>query len=184
MFQGLLRRAERSVNQVIARALERALVAVPLLVAAGFATAAVTLKLVELYGSVIAYGLMAAIFAVIGLVAMAVVGMGTSEQPAEDTPSGTENDQPSQAEGLIDNAADLLTPEVRSFLGSVAPTALPVALRGVTRNLPLILMLAAAAYVISLFGDGGEEQAPAPEQPVEPGEGDAKPASSASRAAA
>ncbi|WP_072395244.1 hypothetical protein [Hyphomicrobium sp. CS1GBMeth3] len=160
MFQGLLRRAERSVNQVIARALERALVAVPLLVAAGFATAALTVKLVELYGSVTAYGVMAAIFAVIGLVTMAVVGVGTSEPGAAEDQSSAESEQPSPAEGLIDDAADFLTPEVRSVLASLAPMALPGVIRSVGRNLPLVLILAVAAFVISRFGETGEEAAP------------------------
>ena len=52
MFQGLLMRAERSIDQVIAKYMGRAMVAVPLLVATGFATAALTVELVELYGSV------------------------------------------------------------------------------------------------------------------------------------
>lgn len=160
MFQGLLQRVERSANQVIARALERALVAVPLLVAAGFATAALTVKLVELYGAVTAYGVMAAIFSVIGLVTMAIIGIGANGSDAGATQTDAESEQPFQAEGLIDEATDLLTPEVRSVLASVAPMALPGMIRGARRNLPLILMLALAAFVISRFGTTGKEAGP------------------------
>ncbi len=76
MFQGLLKRAERSIEPVVAKYMERAMVAVPLLVGRGFATAALTVKLVELLRLGLAYGAMAALFGVIGLVTMAIVNVG------------------------------------------------------------------------------------------------------------
>ena len=166
MFQGLLKRAERSLDQMIARVLERALVAVPLLVAAGFATAALTVKLVEQYGAVSAYGVMAALFAVIGLVTMAIVGVGNgaAEPDAAEAPSASasSSDQSEQAGGSAD-VADFLTPELRSVLASMAPAALPGVVRGVGRNLPLILILAIVAFVISRFAETEGAEATAPE---------------------
>lgn len=165
MFQGLLKRAERSLDQMIARVLERALVAVPLLVAAGFATAALTVKLVEQYGAVSAYGVMAALFAVIGLVTMAIVGVGNgaAEPDAAEAPSASASSDQSEQAGEPADVADLLTPELRSMLASMAPAALPSVVRGVGRNLPLILILAIVAFVISRFAETESAEATAPE---------------------
>lgn len=154
MFQGLFKRAERSIDQAVSRIVARAIVAAPLLVAAGFATTAVTVKLVELYGSVVAYGLMAVLFAVISLITMAIVGVGNSAPAAEanaaeeklEDSAAPPNEEPTGVE-------DLLTPEIRSVFASAAPIALPGMLRLVGRNLPLLLILAVAAYIISRFGE-------------------------------
>lgn len=163
MFQGLLKRAERSLDQVIARVVGRALVAVPLLVAAGFATAALTVKLVEQYGAVTAYGVMAALFSLIGLVTMAIVGAGTHAEgepaAAESAPSTSESEN-AESESLAD-AADFLTPEMRSMFASAAPMALPAIVRGVGRNLPLIFLLAVVAYIVSRFAGTPDEAAAA-----------------------
>lgn len=157
MFQGLLRRAESTIDQVVAKYMSRAMVAIPLLVAGGFATAALTVKLVELYGSVTGYGLMAALFGVIGLVTMAIVGTG-ERRPAEpataEQPAAASAEQPSS--DAID-AAELLTPEVRALLASVAPMAVPGLIRGVGRNLPLIFFLALVGFLISGFTGSPEE---------------------------
>ena len=159
MFQGLLRRAEQSIDQVVAKYVGRATVAIPLIVAAGFATAAVSVKLVESYGPVIAYSIMAAGFAVLSLVTMAIVGTGngtveTLSEPAAaaDTADKTEE----QADPGLD-PSELLTPEVKAFLASTAPMALPSIARGVGRNLPLILILALVGYFISRFAGATTE---------------------------
>ena len=88
MFQGLFKRAERSIDSVVDRFVSRALIAIPLLVAGGFATAALTVKLVELYGSVTGYELMAVLFTVIGFVTMAIVNVNAESMPPE-SPSTT-----------------------------------------------------------------------------------------------
>lgn len=155
MFQGLLKRAERSIDQVVAKFLGRAMVAVPLLVAGGFATAALAVKLVEQYGPVTGYGLMAVLFGVIGLVTMAIVGVGTrseGEPAAASETSPAPDDAATQREDMTD-ATDLLTPELRSLLASAAPVAIPGLVRGVGRNLPLVFMLALLAFVISRFAE-------------------------------
>lgn len=154
MFQGLFKRAETTINSVVAKYVGRAMVAIPLLIAGGFATAAATVKLVELYGPVTSYAMMAALFAVIGLVTMAVVAVET--RPAEE-PVAEQAAEPSadSAETALD-PADLLTPEVRAFLSSAAPMALPSVARGIGRNLPLIFILALIGFVISRFGQSSD----------------------------
>src|SRR5690349_14836441 len=133
MFQGLFKRAESTIDSVVARFVARALVAIPLIVAAGFATAAATIKLVELYGSIVALSLMAAAFAVIGLVALAIVDISarpSGEAVAEEPPASPT----SEASGDAIDPMDLLTPEVRALLASAAPMALPGIARGIGRN--------------------------------------------------
>lgn len=144
MLQGILQRAERKVDSVVAKYIGRATVAVPLIVAGGFATAALTVKLVELYGAVTAYAMMAALFAVLAVLTAALVGGGVV---AEDVaaPTSAESIEAEQA------VEDLLTPELRAMLTTAAPVALPVVARSIFRNLPLLLVLAIAAYLFSRF---------------------------------
>lgn len=155
MFQGLFKRAEITIDSVVSKFVMRALVAIPLIVAAGFATAALTLKLVEQYGAVTGHALMAALFAAIGLVTFAVVGFEAA--PVAEQSAAQAADTATAENISSDDPADLLTPEVRAFLSSAAPMALPGIARGVGRNLPLILMLALAAFVISRFADTAGE---------------------------
>jgi hypothetical protein len=152
MFQGLFRRAENTIDSVVSRFVSRALVAFPLIVASGFATAAITVKLIEIYGAVVACSLMAALFALVGLVTMAVVDFGartdSAESPAAETAAAASSSDGAEVEM---DPTDLLTPEIKAFLASAAPMALPGLARGVTRNLPLILILALIGFVISRF---------------------------------
>lgn len=148
MFQGIFRRAELAVDSVVAKYVGRVTVAVPLIVAAGFATAALTVKLVELYGAVTAYALMAALFAVLGMLTAAFVGIrpvGQEEAPAE-AAAGESSESVKEVENL-------LTPEVRAVLATAAPMALPAVARVILRNLPLVVLLAIATYIVSRFAD-------------------------------
>lgn len=154
MFQGLFRRAESTIDSVVAKYVGRAAIAIPLVIAGGFATAALTVKLVEIYGSVTAYAIMAALFALIGLVTMAVINTGA--RTAESQPAEPSTASEGTAESTGPDAADLLTPEVKAFLASAAPAALPSIVRGVGRNLPLILLLALIGFVISRFAENAE----------------------------
>jgi Na+-transporting methylmalonyl-CoA/oxaloacetate decarboxylase gamma subunit len=156
MLQGILQRAERKVDSVLARYINRATVAVPLVVAGGFATAALTVKLVELYGSVTAYALMAALFAVLSVVTAAVIGA--------ESRAATEASQPAASKDVAEAAADvenMLTPELKAVLATAAPVALPAIARSILRNLPLVLLLAIAAYLFSRFANSSGDLADA-----------------------
>jgi len=134
----------------------RALASVPLLIAGGFATAALTVKLVEAYGAITGYALMAALFAVIGVVGLAIVGVnsgsGSAEQRTSAEPEAAADDAGSQ-EGEPSDIGELLTPEVKALLTSAMPVAVPGLLRGVGRNLPLIFILAVVGFIISQFAE-------------------------------
>ncbi|WP_144083501.1 hypothetical protein [Hyphomicrobium nitrativorans] len=131
--------------------------AVPLLVAGGFATAALSIKLVELYGHVSAYAIMAVLFSVIALITMAVNNK-ESEPVGEPAAAADATDASQEADEESD--APQLPPEVMALLTSVAPAAAPGIARGVARNLPLIFLLAIAAFVISRFAEASGEPSP------------------------
>ena len=81
------------------------------------------------------------------------------------------------------DVTDILTPELRAVLTSVAPVVVPGALRGVGRNLPLILILALIGFVISRFAEtSGPAAKQGDETPGTPPDGD--PAVSAATSAA
>lgn len=147
LFQGLFKRAERTIDSAISRFVDRAAVAVPLIAAGGFATAALSLKLIELYGAVSAYTMMAVLFAVIGLITM-VVNARSNEVPAE---AGETSDPGATESEKAEDEGPSLPPEMMSVLTSIAPAAAPGIARGVVRNLPLIFILALVAFVISRF---------------------------------
>ena len=73
MFRGLISDAKAAVGAVIVKYVARASVAIPFVIAAGFATAALTLLLTERYGAQTAYWLVAGGFTLIGALAMLVV---------------------------------------------------------------------------------------------------------------
>lgn len=157
MFQGIFRRAENTIDTIVAKYTGRIMVAVPLLVALGFATAAGTVKLVELYGPVAGLSVMAGVFAVLTLLTMAVVGTGvlrdnghSSEEEAR-----ARADEPERLASEVDG---LLTPELRAVLGAAAPMALPVVTRTVVRNLPLLVLVALVIYIFSLYSSSSSEE--------------------------
>ena len=149
MFQGIFHRIERTIDSVVAKYMGRAIVAVPLIIAGGFATAALTVKLVELYGAVTGYALMAALFAVLGVLTAAVLGVPSTIEDEEPEAAVSEE----AAEEVARDVETLLTPELKAVLTTAAPIALPAVARVVLRNLPLVLLLAIAAYVVSRFAD-------------------------------
>jgi preprotein translocase subunit SecY len=73
MFRGVINDAKSAAGSLIAKYLARVSVAVPFLAALGFATAAIAAMLVERFGSVAGYWMVAGGFMLIGLVTALVV---------------------------------------------------------------------------------------------------------------
>jgi hypothetical protein len=160
VFRGLIRDAKAAAGAVILKYVARASVAVPFLIAAGFATAAITAMLVERYGSKMAYWVVAGAFTVIGAVAMLVVTVKEQEEEV------------AEAEAV---AAD--TPEVAKEVAMQAPLALISALlaspmgptsafgiaRLLGRNLPLVLLLVVAGFLLWPREPAGEGETELPE---------------------
>lgn len=160
LFQSVIRRAEAAIESVLDQALARALVALPLLVAAGFATAALSTYVNAQYGEQTGQLIMAGAFAGLGLVAMlyvSIVGSGTPEtgeaatatgasEPAEGSPS----DDSAAVRALGDAERELVT----TMLVSAAPVAVPGIMRTLIRNLPLVLLILVVAFILSRAGAG------------------------------
>jgi mannose/fructose/N-acetylgalactosamine-specific phosphotransferase system component IIC len=82
MFAGLINNAKSAASGLLLKYIARASVAVPFVIAIGFALAACTVMLVERFGQVMAYWLVAGGLAVIGAVAAAVVSVREEQEEA------------------------------------------------------------------------------------------------------
>jgi hypothetical protein len=88
VFAGLINQAKSAVSGLVLKYVARASVAVPFVLALGFALAAITVMLIERFGHVMAYWLVAGGLAVIGIVAaIAVSAKEHEEEVAEHMPS-------------------------------------------------------------------------------------------------
>ena len=143
MFAGLINQAKGAVTNLVLRYVARASVAVPFIIAAGFALAALAVMLVARFGHVAGYWLMAGGLAAIGVVAGIAVSMkehgeDVAEQQAEQTDTKeTFSEATSQAmvQAPMALASALLT------TSGGATSALQLA-KLLGRNLPLVLFLA------------------------------------------
>jgi len=80
LFAGLIGQAKDAVSGLVLKYVARASVAIPFVVALGFAIAAVSIMLVERFGHVTAYWIMASGLAVIGVIAAIAVSVKEHEQ--------------------------------------------------------------------------------------------------------
>jgi uncharacterized membrane protein YebE (DUF533 family) len=93
LFAGLMNHAKDAVSGLVLKYVARASVAIPFVIALGFVVAAVTVMLVQRFGHVTAYWVMAGGLAAIGAIAgMAVSAREHGEEVAEQKPetAGTE----------------------------------------------------------------------------------------------
>ena len=88
MLAGLLNSAKSAVSGLLLKYVARASVAIPFVIAAGFALAAGTAMLVERFGQITAYWLVAGGLAVVGVIAAAVVS--AKEEIEEEAEQATE----------------------------------------------------------------------------------------------
>lgn len=155
MLQAILKRAEASVDNAIGNIVARALAAIPFLVAMGFATAAASNYLNTQYGPQLGNIIMAGIYCLIGVGAGVVVASRNKSQAA------TEEGGTAQATSTVDAPA---TPDpqlaaidrefITSALTAVGPIALPTIIRMIARNLPLIVAILAAGFVLTRTSSG------------------------------
>src|SRR5262249_62152855 len=80
LFAGLIQHAREAASHLLLRYVARASVAVPFIVALGFAIAAVAVMLVDRFGHVTAYWIMAARLAILGVLAAIVVSVKEHEE--------------------------------------------------------------------------------------------------------
>lgn len=148
MFQSSIDDAKSAAGSLIAKHLARASVALPFLVALGFATAAITHILVDRFGEVNAYWVMAAGFAASGVIAMLAVSTKeyekevAEERVVQKDTARVATDATAQATleaALALIAAGLATPLGRDMVAAGAKMA--------ARNMPLIILLVLMAFL-------------------------------------
>lgn len=123
------------------------MVAIPLFVAGGFGTAALLRYLDRTYGTDAAYLILACGFGVVSLAALLI--MNARSRPV-DAPAETA--AAAASESSVDQLGSMSTTDrelLMSALATAGPYALPGILRLVLRNLPLILAVLAAVFVMS-----------------------------------
>jgi hypothetical protein len=168
MFQAVLQKAQHAVDSTVDKLLTRAAVAIPLVIAAGFGTAALTVTLTEMYGPALSYTMMAGIFIALGGITAVIMSANGTKQAEAPEPA------PSMAEEVAEVTAPLLDRDTLiAVLSTAGPVALPGLLRLAARNLPLLVM----AVIVAIFffgrsltsaesettdGPGAAPQAPAP----------------------
>jgi hypothetical protein len=148
VFRTLINDAKSAAGAVIGRYAIRASVAVPFVVAAGFATTAITVMLMDRFGAVAAYSLMAGGFATIGLLATALVSFKEQEEELADT----EAEKSDTADVLSDAATQAATQLPLAVLGTLmttpfGPSAAASGARLLARNFPLVLLLVLIGFL-------------------------------------
>jgi hypothetical protein len=162
VFVGLLNQAKSAASGLILKYVARASVAVPFLIAAGFALAAITVMLAARFGHVAAYWLVAAGLALVGVIAAVVVSV--KEHQEEVAEERAENADTAEVIGEATAQAAVQAP--LALLGALftapggATTALGVA-RILGRNYPLVLLLVliGALFWPAPGGQAAEEDA-------------------------
>lgn len=154
MFASLFHRAQVTVDNAIGQAVNRAIMAAPFIVAAGFATAALTSYVTRTYGAEIGYLIVAGAYSFIGLVT--VVALRQRPRTSSDGASPVAEEQATGDSAATDaNAAeaksvgDAIDKELlSSAFASAAPLALAPLIRLLLRNLPVVIAVAAAVMVL------------------------------------
>lgn len=164
MFRALFRQAQVTMEASIHQVVERIWIAVPFVIAAGFAAASLTIRLVHDYGAERASLAMALLFAVLGLIVAAILSRPrapvdpeavVAEEMAREQAKGEAPREASTA-GLSVSESELLM----AALASALPMAVPHIMRALLRNLPLIAAVATAAFVVSRPSNADHGSAP------------------------
>ncbi len=163
-FGFLFRKAQATVDNAIAQLVWGLLIAVPLLIALGYATAAVSTYLHRLYepeiADLIVSGTYAAIASVMGLIYVV-------RNPA--TPSATDDTTDEAVTADATSAEDeaplrSLSAAEREMLLTGVMTAAPMAIRpllgALFRNLPIVLALAVAGFILTRAASSTSEMEP------------------------
>jgi hypothetical protein len=143
MFRGLINDAKAAAGSLVGKYLVRASVAVPFIVAVGFAVAAITLLLVDRFGAINAYLMVAGGFTLIGFVAALAVTVKEQEVDVADSHAAAGD----TASVATDAAAQAAVQAPLALLGAMFATpAGPAMLAGgvkmLGRNIPLVVLLA------------------------------------------
>ncbi len=151
MFQRLLRDAQSAAGAMVLKYLARASVAIPFVIALGFALAAVTVMLVQRFGHATAYWIMAGGLAVIGIIATITIAVKEREEQVAE--------QHAAHIGAPQMVSEVFAQTPLALLGALftspggATSALAVA-RLLVRHFPLVLLV---VIIGALFWPSAEE---------------------------
>jgi len=161
LFAGLIHHAREAASHLLLRYVARASVTIPFIIALGFAIAAIAVMLVDRFGHVTAYWIMAGGLAILGVLAAILVFVKEHEEQVAE-----EKSQQTDTHGVVSDAtAQAILQAPVALLGALfttpggATSAFKVA-RLLGRNLPLVLLL---VIIGTLFwpapnGEGEEAQ--------------------------
>ena len=158
MFAGLINHAKAAVSGLVLKYLARASVAIPFVIALGFALAAVAVMLVQRFGHATGYWIMAGGLAAIGIIAAIVVGVKEHEEEVEEQKA----EQTDTQEVVSGATAQAMLQAPIALLGALfsapggATTAVKVA-RVLGRNFPLVLLIVMIGGLFWPTDASGEE---------------------------
>jgi Na+/melibiose symporter-like transporter len=144
VFAGLINQAKSAASHAVLKYVARASVAVPFVIAAGFALAAITVMLVERFGHVTGYWLVAGGLALIGIIASIAVSAKEHKEEAADQEAAKTDTK----EVVSDATAEAMVQAPIALLGAFATmpggaAGALAAARLVGRNWPLVVLLVA-----------------------------------------
>ena len=142
MFRGLINDAKAAAGSLVGKYLVRASVAVPFIVAIGFAVAAITLLLVDRFGAITAYLMVAGGFTLVGVIAALAVTVKEQEVEVADSQAAAGD----TASVATDAAAQAAVQAPLALLGALfatpaGPATLVSGARMLARNIPLVVLL-------------------------------------------
>ena len=151
MFRGLINDAKSAAGAVIAKYAVRASVAAPFVIALGFATAAVTVLLVDRFGAIAACSVVAAAFTLVGLFAMFTVQATEHQHEVVEQAAVVEADREVVVSGATSAAASQVPLALLETLFSAAggPTSTMGIARLVGRNLPVVALAVVVGVLLS-----------------------------------
>lgn len=148
MLGSLFRRAQATVDNAIDHAVNRALVVIPFLIAAGFGTAALSMRLNREFGAETGSLILAGGFVLVGVV-VALIVHSHSSKPTEAAAEAAETVERDAEQAADPSMANVDRELLMAALTTAAPIALPGLLRAVMRNLPIVAAIAAAGFIMS-----------------------------------
>jgi hypothetical protein len=149
MFRGLINDAKSAAGSLIARYLARASVAVPFIIAVGFAIAAITLTLVDKFGGIIGSWMVAGGFTLIGLVATLAVTVKEHEEEVAEQQAEAADTGDVASDAAAQAAAQMPLALLGAALSSpIGPSTLVSGAKMAARNIPLVVLM---AFIAMLF---------------------------------
>jgi hypothetical protein len=142
MFRGLINDAKAAAGSLVGKYLVRVSVAVPFIVAIGFAVAAITVMLVQRFGAVTAYWTVAGGSTLVGLLAAFVVSVKEQEEEIAENQAEASDTASVGTDAAAQAAVQAPMALIGTLLATPAgPAALASGAKILARNFPLVVLL-------------------------------------------